>query len=78
MTTVSNTLLLLQAVFNWQRQSTVGWSIGTVTLDYIGSFLNVGQMFLQGWNVDNFSGILGGCSTSEKREKLRKEKEMRE
>ncbi|KXS15665.1 PQ-loop-domain-containing protein [Gonapodya prolifera JEL478] len=49
-----------QAVLNWQRQSTIGWSIESVLLDISGGILSFGQLGVDtirtgtGW-----SGILG-------------------
>ncbi|CAJ0585759.1 unnamed protein product, partial [Mesorhabditis spiculigera] len=48
-----------QAVYNYQRKSTVGWSIGNVLLDFTGGLLDVLQMVLQGWNVDDWSAFVG-------------------
>lgn len=48
-----------QAIFNYKRKSTVGWSIGNVLLDFTGGSLDVLQMVLQGWNVNNWSGFSG-------------------
>lgn len=35
---------------NYQRKSTVGWSIGNVLLDFIGGSLSLLQMFLLSYN----------------------------
>ncbi|XP_078434809.1 PQ-loop repeat family protein / transmembrane family protein [Wolffia australiana] len=51
-----------QAFMNYQRKSTVGWSIGNILLDLTGGVLNFGQMTVQ--SVDqgsyvNFYGNIG-------------------
>lgn len=35
---------------NYQRQSTVGWSIGGVLMDFTGGLFSILQMFLQSYN----------------------------
>ena len=37
----------MQAVMNYKRKSTEGWSIGNILLDFSGSVGNYGQMVLQ-------------------------------
>ena len=39
-----------QAHFNYQRQSTRGWSIGNVLLDLLGGTFSLAQMFINAWN----------------------------
>jgi cystinosin len=39
-----------QAVMNYQRKSTTGWSIGTVLLDFAGGIFSLLQMILNSWN----------------------------
>ena len=39
-----------QAHFNYQRQSTRGWTIGTVLLDLLGGTFSLAQMFINAWN----------------------------
>ena len=39
-----------QAVMNYQRKSTVGWSIGNVLLDFTGGWLSMLQMMLNAYN----------------------------
>jgi len=51
-----------QAVMNFRRKSTIGWSIGNILLDLTGGVLNFGQMGVQ--SVDqhtlvNFYGNIG-------------------
>ncbi|KJH47856.1 Lysosomal Cystine Transporter [Dictyocaulus viviparus] len=48
-----------QAVQNFRRQSTTGWSIGNVLLDFMGGCLDILQMCLQCWNVDDWSAFYG-------------------
>ncbi|GMT14806.1 hypothetical protein PFISCL1PPCAC_6103, partial [Pristionchus fissidentatus] len=48
-----------QAIMNWRRKSTVGWSIGNILLDFTGGTLDLLQVALQGYNVANFSAIMG-------------------
>ena len=43
---------------NFQRKSTVGWSIGTVLLDFTGETLSILQMFLISYNYGNYLSIL--------------------
>jgi cystinosin len=47
-----------QVVFNWQRQSTEGFAVGTQLLDLVGGFASVLQMYLQAYNSDNY-GVFG-------------------
>nr|GMD01193.1 cystinosin homolog [Ipomoea batatas] len=51
-----------QAVMNFRRKSTVGWSIGNILLDLLGGLTNYGQMAMQ--SIDqhswvNFYGNIG-------------------
>ena len=39
-----------QAHFNYQRQSTRGWTVGTVLLDLLGGTFSLAQMFINAWN----------------------------
>ncbi|KAF8363872.1 ctns-1 [Pristionchus pacificus] len=48
-----------QAIMNFRRKSTVGWSIGNILLDFTGGTLDLLQVALQGVNVANFSAIIG-------------------
>ncbi|XP_030640621.1 cystinosin [Chanos chanos] len=48
-----------QAYMNYQRQSTEGWSIGNVLLDFTGGSFSVFQMFLQSYNNDKWRLIFG-------------------
>lgn len=40
---------------NYRRQSTEGWSIGNVLLDFTGGVLSILQMILQSYNNGNYS-----------------------
>ncbi|KAG5624473.1 hypothetical protein H5410_009691, partial [Solanum commersonii] len=51
-----------QAVMNFRRKSTIGFSIGNILLDLFGGFTNYGQMAVQ--SIDqhswvNFYGYIG-------------------
>uniref|UniRef100_A0A7I4YBR2 Cystinosin homolog n=1 Tax=Haemonchus contortus TaxID=6289 RepID=A0A7I4YBR2_HAECO len=48
-----------QALLNFRRKSTVGWSIGNVLLDFTGGCLDILQMVLQCWNVSEWSAFYG-------------------
>lgn len=48
-----------QAVLNFRRKSTSGWSIGNVLLDFTGGCLDILQMCLQCWNVSDWSAFFG-------------------
>lgn len=51
-----------QAVMNFRRKSTVGWSIGNILLDLIGGLTNYGQMAVQSIDQNswvNFYGNIG-------------------
>ncbi|CAL1526899.1 unnamed protein product [Lymnaea stagnalis] len=51
-----------QAVLNFKRKSTVGWSIGNVLLDFIGGWLSILQMFLLAYNGDDWESIFGNVT----------------
>lgn len=40
---------------NYQRKSTIGWSIGNVLLDFTGGMLSMMQMILNAYNYGNWS-----------------------
>jgi cystinosin len=42
-----------QAFYNYKRQSTVGWSIGNIFLDFTGGILSMLQMILNAYNYGN-------------------------
>lgn len=48
-----------QAILNFRRKSTVGWSIGNVILDFTGGSMDICQMILQASNTDDWSGFSG-------------------
>jgi len=48
-----------QAVMNYRRKSTVGWSIGNILLDFTGGMLSMIQMFLIAYNNDDWSSLFG-------------------
>ncbi|KAJ6637414.1 Cystinosin like [Pseudolycoriella hygida] len=48
-----------QAVMNYRRKSTVGWSIGNILLDFTGGILSMLQMLLNGYNYDDWNSIFG-------------------
>lgn len=48
-----------QAYMNYRRQSTDGWSIGNVLLDFTGGTLSILQMILQSYNNDEWRLIFG-------------------
>ncbi|XP_067287172.1 cystinosin [Pseudorasbora parva] len=48
-----------QAYMNYRRQSTEGWSIGNVLLDFTGGSFSLIQMFLQAFNNDKWKFIFG-------------------
>lgn len=48
-------MVVLQAYMNYRRQSTKGWSIGNVLLDFTGGTLSILQMILQSYNNGKYS-----------------------
>ncbi|KAK3139637.1 hypothetical protein QOZ80_5AG0386680 [Eleusine coracana subsp. coracana] len=51
-----------QAIMNFRRKSTIGWSIGNILLDLTGGVLNFGQMGVQSidqYTLVNFYGNIG-------------------
>ncbi|XP_034021707.1 cystinosin-like, partial [Thalassophryne amazonica] len=48
-----------QAYMNYKRQSTTGWSIGNVLLDFTGGILSILQMVLESYNNDEWRLIFG-------------------
>lgn len=48
-----------QAYMNYRRQSTEGWSIGNVLLDFTGGILSILQMILQSYNNDEWRLVFG-------------------
>lgn len=43
-------IVLMQAYMNYQRKSTIGWSIGNVMLDFLGGWLSMLQMLINAYN----------------------------
>ena len=56
---VSLTKYVPQTVLNWQRRSTVGWSIHNVLLDFSGGLLSVAQLMLDCLVTGDWSGAIG-------------------
>ncbi|XP_010912897.2 cystinosin homolog [Elaeis guineensis] len=48
-----------QAIMNFRRKSTVGWSIGNILLDLLGGILNFGQMGVQSIDQDTLVNLYG-------------------
>ncbi|XP_037325171.1 cystinosin [Pungitius pungitius] len=48
-----------QAYMNYRKQSTEGWSIGNVLLDFTGGVLSILQMILQSHNNDEWKLVFG-------------------
>ncbi|CAH8628619.1 unnamed protein product [Schistosoma rodhaini] len=48
-----------QALMNFRRKSTVGWSIGNIILDFTGGILSIAQMFIIAYNTNDVSSITG-------------------
>lgn len=56
-----------QAIMNYRRQSTEGWSIGGVLMDFSGGIMSILQMFLQSYNNSKSppACVPSGCEGSE-------------
>ncbi|KAG2174574.1 hypothetical protein INT44_006837, partial [Umbelopsis vinacea] len=50
---------LPQVWINYKRQSTVGWSIHNILLDFTGGFLSITQLLLDAWISGDWSGVSG-------------------
>ncbi|XP_013872889.1 cystinosin [Austrofundulus limnaeus] len=48
-----------QAYMNYKRQSTKGWSIGNVLLDFTGGIFSILQMIIQSYNNDEWALVFG-------------------
>ncbi|KAG8935129.1 hypothetical protein FRC03_011509 [Tulasnella sp. 419] len=48
-----------QVYMNWSRQSTVGWSIQVILLDFTGGALSLSQMLFDAYMESNWSSITG-------------------
>lgn len=57
--TVTVVKYMPQAWANYQRKSTVGWSIGQLNLDFIGGILSILQLIIDSSLQDDWSGITG-------------------
>jgi len=51
-----------QAFMNYKRQSTEGWSIENILLDFTGGSLSILQMFLKSYNNDDWQSIFGNVT----------------
>lgn len=51
-----------QVMLNYQRQSTAGWSIWNIILDFAGGILSVLQLVFDCSDMHNFSGITGNLA----------------
>lgn len=47
-----------QVVLNYQRKSTVGWSIENILFDFTGGVLSILQMVINAYNYGKFMDIL--------------------
>ncbi|CAH0626775.1 unnamed protein product [Chrysodeixis includens] len=50
---------LPQAIMNYRRKSTVGWSIGNIFLDFTGGFLSIFQMVVNAHNYNDWVSFFG-------------------
>lgn len=50
---------LPQAVMNFKRKSTLGWSIGNVLLDFTGGAFSMLQMFIIAYNFEDWTSLFG-------------------
>lgn len=48
-----------QALMNYRRKSTTGWSIGNILLDFTGGMLSMLQMILNAYNFDDWRSLFG-------------------
>ena len=48
-----------QVYMNYARQSTVGWNINNVLLDFIGGTLSVGQLLIDCSSTGDYGGLIG-------------------
>ncbi|GAA5839234.1 hypothetical protein JCM11251_006014 [Rhodosporidiobolus azoricus] len=48
-----------QAVINYKRKSTEGWSVGNILLDFTGGSLSLAQLVLDSWIDQDWKGITG-------------------
>lgn len=48
-----------QVYLNYKRQSTQGWSVKGVLLDFIGGLFSMSQLFLDSLISEDWSGLIG-------------------
>ena len=48
-----------QVYRNYQRKSTIGWSIEQILLDFAGSILSLSQLFVDASLQADWSGVMG-------------------
>mmetsp|Transcript_16451 Transcript_16451/g.20334 ORF Transcript_16451/g.20334 Transcript_16451/m.20334 type:complete len:328 (-) Transcript_16451:616-1599(-) len=48
-----------QVYMNYKRQSTIGWSMGNVILDFTGGTLSILQLFIDSSSTHNWGGVIG-------------------
>jgi cystinosin len=48
-----------QAVMNYKRKSTIGWSIGNIFLDFTGGLLSILQMIINAYNYNDWASVFG-------------------
>lgn len=51
-----------QAVMNYRRKCTIGWSIGNILLDFSGGLLSMLQMIINGYNFNDWKSFFGDLS----------------
>uniref|UniRef100_A0A1A9X197 Cystinosin n=1 Tax=Glossina brevipalpis TaxID=37001 RepID=A0A1A9X197_9MUSC len=51
--------IIKYALMNYRRKSTIGWSIGTILLDFTGGALSMMQMILNAYNYDDWASLFG-------------------
>ena len=51
-----------QVVLNARRQSTAGWSVWQILLDFGGGLLSDAQLVLDCWNLRDWSGLTGNLA----------------
>lgn len=47
---------------NYKRQSTVGWSIGTILLDFSGGVLSLAQLVIDSWLQGDWAALTGNLA----------------
>jgi len=55
--TVSFVKYVPQVYLNYKRQSTVGWSIHNILLDFTGGVLSISQLLLDAYLADDWNGV---------------------